>query len=66
MANFQLEFKNGKFNFDKALKQLGGNHQVLTEAIQRFAKLQSTPFKEELYAQYNAWCQTGTDGGIFF
>jgi hypothetical protein len=39
MVSFQLEIKNGKFNFDKALKQLGGNHQALTNAIQRFAKL---------------------------
>lgn len=39
--NFQLEVKDGKFNFDKALKNLNGDHQVLTDAIQRFAKLQS-------------------------
>ena len=64
--NFKLELKNGKFNFDKALKQLGGNHQLLTDAIQRFAKLQSQPFREELLSQYYAWCQVGTDNGIFF
>ena len=66
MNNFKLELKNGKFDFDKALKNLDGNHQMLTEAIQRFAKLQAPPFREELLAQYNAYCQVGTEGGIFF
>ena len=64
--NFKLELKNGKFDFDKALKNLNGNHQILTDAIQRFAKLQAQPFRDELLAQYSAFCQTGTDGGIFF
>lgn len=63
---FKLELKNGKFDFDKALKNLGGNHQVLTEAIQRFAKLLAPPLREELLSQYNAYCQTGTDAEFSF
>jgi hypothetical protein len=64
--SFKLELKKGKFDFDKALKELNGNHQVRTEAIQRFAEIQAQLFKEELLAQYSAYCQIGTDNGIFF
>lgn len=64
--SFELEFKNGKFNFEKALKAFNGNHQALTAAIQRFAALQAKPFREELLAQYSAYCQVGNDDGIYF
>ena len=67
MGHFELEIRNGKINFDKALN----NYKVVGEdgleedwdfaefekALERFANIQTEPFKMELWKQFNGWKQ---------
>ena len=53
--SFKLEIKDGKFDFDHALKEMNWNTEEFEKALERFAKLQSAPFKNELWKQYNEW-----------
>jgi hypothetical protein len=59
MPNFQLEFKDGKFNLDKALKNMDGNVEKFEKSLERFASIQATPFRENLWKQYIEWKRHG-------
>jgi hypothetical protein len=55
MVNFKLEIKDGKFDFSRALENMGWDEEEFEAALKRFASIQSAPFKTELWKQYNEW-----------
>ena len=55
MPRFELEIKDGKFEFDKALENMDWDEEAFEEALERFASIQAAPFKTRLWMQYNEW-----------
>jgi nuclear transport factor 2 (NTF2) superfamily protein len=61
MGHFQLEYKDGKFNFDKTFENMDWDLEDFEKALERFASIQATPFKTELWKQYNEWKRKCTE-----
>lgn len=61
MPHFSLEIKDGKIDFDHALENMNWDLEEFEKALERFVKLQSEPFKIELWKQYYEWKRLSSD-----